>query len=548
MPVFTDVTAEAGLGDFRHDIGAYGEKLFPESMGSGGGFIDYDGDGWIDILLVGGGTFRGSGQEWPVPALWLYRNNGDGTFSLKIEEAGLGNLTTYGFGIAVADYDNDGDQDFYFTTLYENMLFRNDGGVFTEVAEAAGVTGGMAWGTSAIFFDADRDGWADLYNANYVEWSLETDLWCTFDGVIKSYCTPEIYPGISGRFYHNNGDGTFTDQTESAGFNPAPGKALGVAEFDFNHDGWSDIMVTEDTQPSLLYVNNGDGTFEEKGARCGVAYDEHGRARAGMGIDAGVVDNSGEVTVFTANFSKEMIGVFRHIGNGLFIDRSAVSKIGRPSLMKLTFCLFLLDFDLDGDLDLFAANGHVQMEIDHTQDGITYRETPYLFVNNGNGIFEEVGGTIGGVFTQPIVARSASYADFDRDGDVDIMITESDGPVHLWRKELTPGANFLRVHLEGRESNRDGLGARIVAIVGNQRMERRVRTGSSIFSTSEKTATFGLGEATSVDTLVVYWPSGRVERFAEIVEVDREIKIVEGSGTAMASPLPGKKVIADPNA
>lgn len=548
MPAFTDVTVEAGLGDFRHDMGAYGQKLFPESMGSGGGFIDYDGDGWIDILLVGGGTFRGSGQEWPVPALWLYRNNGDGTFSLKTEEAGLGNLTTYGFGIAVADYDNDGDQDFYLTSLYENMLFRNDGGVFTEVGEAAGVTGGMFWSTSAIFFDADKDSWVDLYMANYVEWSLETDLWCTLDGVTRSYCTPEIYPGLSGRFYHNNGDGTFTDQTESAGFHPVPGKSLGIAELDFNRDGWPDLMVTNDTQPNLLFVNNGDGTFEEKGALSGIAYDENGRARAGMGVDAGIVDNSGEVTVFVANFSKEMIGVFRHAGNGLFIDRAAASKIGRPSLMRLTFALFLFDFDLDGDLDLFAANGHVQMEIDHTQDGITYRETPYLFINNGNGIFEEVSETIGGVFTEPIVARSATYADFDRDGDVDIMITESNGPVHLWRKEQTPGVNFLRVRLEGHESNRDGLGARVIAIVGGQRMERRIRNCMSIFSTSEKTATFGLAEATSVDSLVVYWPSGRVERFAEIVQVNREIQLVEGSGTMLASPLPGKKVVDDPDA
>ncbi|MEE9166474.1 MAG: CRTAC1 family protein [Candidatus Neomarinimicrobiota bacterium] len=531
---FIDVTREAGLGDFRHETGAFGGKLFPESMGSGGGFIDYDNDNWPDILLVGGG-------EWPshetkhVPALWLYHNNGDGTFTLKTEEAGLGGISAYGFGVTVADYDNDGDQDFYFTTLSRNMLFRNEKGVFFEVGEISGSSGEPSWGTSAIFFDADRDGWVDLYVGNYVEWSPENDLLCTLDGVNKDYCTPELYIGVPGRYYRSNGDGTFMDETETAGFLPAPGKTLGVTEFDFNRDGWVDLVVANDTQRDLLYVNNGDGTFTEKGALFGVAYDEHGRARAGMGIDAGVVDKSGEETIFVGHFSKEMIGVFRYGAGGLFEERSAISRIGRPSLMRLTFGIFLFDVDLDGDLDLFTANGHVQPDIELTQDGISYSQPPYLFLNKGDGTFEDVASTSGEGFIEPVVGRGAAYADFDRNGKLDIMVTENGGPVHLWRNN-SAGNRFLRVRLEGSKSNRDGISSRLVAWVNDQRMERRIRTGSSFLSSSEKTATFGLGEATFVDSLLVYWPSGLVEHFSE-VSADQEVQLVEGSGSLVRNPM-----------
>ncbi len=543
LPAFTDITAEAGLGEFWYENGATGEKWFPESMGSGGGFIDYDGDGWIDILLVGGGTWSEREDEL-VPALWLYRNNGDGTFSLRTDEAGLGGIFAYGLGISVADYDNDGDEDFYFTTLRDNMLFRNDGGRFTDVGQASGAIGEPAWSTNAIFFDADQDGWLDLYVGNYVDWSIEDDLWCTLDGVTKSYCTPELYSGIPSRFYRNNGDGTFIDQTEAAGFLPAPGKTLGAVELDFNKDGWPDLVVACDTQRNLLYENNGDGTFTEKGAISGIAYDENGGARAGMGIDVGIVDHTGEETVFVGNFSREMIGVFRHVGNGLFIDRAAVSKIGRPSLLTLTFGLFLFDPDLDGDLDLFTANGHVQVEIDYTEDGITYKEPPHLFINRGDGIFEDVAKAAGGVLSRPIVGRGAAYADIDRDGDQDILITTNNGPAYLWRNDQQNG-HFLRVQLEGRQSNRNAIGIRIVAVVGDRRMERRIRTGSSFLSQMEKTVTFGLGASTIIDSLIIYWRNGRVARFAD-VGADQEVRIVEGADTLERQPLPGLVALAAP--
>ncbi len=534
LMAFTDVTAEAGLGGFRYETGATGEKWYPESMGPGGGFIDYDGDEWIDILLVGGGALNKREDEL-VPALWLYRNNGDGTFSLKTDEAGLDGIHTYGWGISVADYDNDGDEDFYFSTLYENMLFRNDGGWFTDVSEASGACSNAEYSSSILFFDADRDGWLDLYVGNYIDWTIENDLWCTADGVTKDYCTPELYTGVPSRFYRNNGDGTFTDQTEAAGFLPVPGKALGVAELDFNKDGWSDLVVSCDTEPDLLYENNQDGTFSERGAISGIAYNIHGLTRAGMGIDVGVVDNTGEETIFVGNFAREMIGVFRHMGNGIFVNRSAASKIGYTSRLTLTFGLFLFDVDWDGDLDLFTANGHIMTEIEKTEDGLLYKEPPHLFLNRGDGVFEDAAGAIGGVFSRRILGRGAAYADYDRDGDQDILIPSNEGPAYLWRNDRKTG-HGLRVKLEGRESNRNAIGARIVVAVGDQRMERRVRTGSSYLSQMEKTVTFGLGESTIIDSLLIYWPSGNEIYFAD-VEAGQEIRLVEGSDTFESSPF-----------
>jgi hypothetical protein len=341
--------------------------------------------------------------------------------------------------------------------------------------------------------------------------------------------------GTPSRFYHNNGDGTFSDWTARAGFLPAPGKTLGVTEYDVNGDGWSDLLVANDTQRDLFYLNDGDGTFTEQGALSGMAYDENGKARAGMGIDIGVVDETGEPTLFVGNFSKEMIGVYRHAGNGLFVDRAGSSQIGRPSLLTLTFGLFLFDVDLDGDLDLFAANGHVQPEIEQTQEGIGYAEVPHLFVNQGDGNFEDVAPTLTRSLARPIVARGAAYADYDRDGDLDVLLTENGGPAHLFRNDQQAGRS-LRIHLEGQASNRDGLSARVVVRVGTQRMERFVRTGSSFLSVSEKEATFGLGTADRVDSLIVYWPSGQIDRHAGLT-AGVEVLVTEGVDTPAVHPF-----------
>ena len=531
---FTDVTGDAGLGGFLHATGAFGEKWFPETMGSGAGFIDYDGDGWQDVVIVGGGVWPERNDPAP-PALELYRNNGDGTFTRRTGEAGLDRISTYGLGLAAADYDNDGDQDLFVSTLYENLLFRNDGGVFTEVGRPAGFAGEKEWSTSVLFFDADRDGWVDLYVGNYVVWGPDHDLWCTMDGATKSYCTPQAYVGLPGRYYHNNGNGTFTDQTETAGLLPSPGKTLGVAEMDFNEDGWSDLIVANDTERNLLFENNGDGSFTEKSVVSGVAFDENGKARAGMGIDAADVDNNGHTSIFIGHFATEMIGVFRYVGNGLFVDRAAVSRVGQASLMTLTFGLVLFDADLDGYLDLFAANGHIAEEVEKLQDGITYRQQQQLFMNQRDGRFVDVSGSLEGAFTDRIVARGVAYADYDRDGDLDLLLTENGGPVRLWRNEIINGrrrpgdVSFLRVRLEGAESNRDALGAQIVAVVGENRMTRRVRTGSSFLSQSELPITFGLDGASGLDSLLVYWPSGHTDAFAGL-EANQQVWIREGTG------------------
>ncbi len=540
---FTDVTETAGLEAFRHVTGAFGKRWFPESMGSGCGFVDYDGDGWQDILLVGGGTWpeHSGREEVPVDALRLFRNNGDGSFTDVTAEVGLAGIHAYGIGVTAADYDNDGDQDLYLTTLGHNLLFRNERSevtqasdvdetgarAFVEVGRQAGVDGGSRWSTSALFFDADRDGHVDLYVGNYVDWSPENDLVCMLEGMIRSYCTPEMYEGVPSRFFHNNGDGTFSDWTEQAGFLPAPGKTLGVAEYDVNGDGWPDLVVANDTHRDLFYLNNGDGTFSEQGALSGMAYDQNGKARAGMGIDIGVVDKSGEPTLFVGNFSKEMISVFRHTADGLFVDRAAISQIGRPSLLTLTFGLFLFDVDLDGDLDLYTANGHVQPEIEQTQEGIRYAQASHVFLNQGDGIFEDVVPTLGGALARPIVGRCAAYADVDRDGDLDVLLTENGGPAHLLRNDLRAG-HSLRVKLEGRASNRDGLSSRVVAHVGEQNMERFVRTGSSFLAVSEKEVTFGPGSVDRVDELIVYWPSGQIDRH-EGLPAGAEVVITEGA-------------------
>lgn len=540
---FIDVTRQVGLGDFRHETGAIGAKWFPETMGGGAGFIDYDGDEWLDILLVAGGFWPDSlieqgdaeSRSEETAPLRLYRNTGDGTFIDVTERVGLHHIRAYGFGVVAADFDNDGDEDFYLTTLGENMLFRNDGGHFVEIGRQAGVAGPAVWSTSAIFFDADRDGHLDLYVGNYVDWSPENDVFCTVDGATKAYCQPTLYTGLSGNFYHNDGDGTFTEMTDGAGFGGAPGKTLGVAELDFNRDGWPDLVVANDTERDLLFENNGDGTFTENGVLSGIAFDSQGRATGGMGVDVGVVDDTGHESIFIGNFSNEMIGVYRHEGNGRFLDRAAVSKIGRPSLRRVTFGLFLFDADLDGRLDVFAANGNIREEAG-ADGGVPFRQTAQLFLNQGEGVFEVAQSSSDDALARQLVGRGAAYGDYDRDGDLDLLVVENGGGACLWQNAVQE-RNALRVRLEGAESNRDGIGAEVEIAVGKNRNRRRVRTGSSYLSQSEKTVTFGLGAAERVDSLIVRWPSGRIDRFANISASPRQIRVVEGMPALATHPV-----------
>lgn len=531
---FTDVTETAGI-NFTHYNGSYGKKYFPEMAGPGGGWLDYDNDGWQDILLVQGKNWESNPGE--DPSLKLYRNLGDGTFSDVTAAAGL-DVTVYGMGMAAADYDNDGDSDLIITCVGPNKFFRNDGGKFTEVGEAIGVAD-PAWSASAMFFDYDLDGWLDLYVCNYVKWTEETDIWCSLDGKSKGYCTPEVYTGEPSRLYRNRGDGSYEDVTETSGiFNPK-GKALGVALLDFNDDGWPDISIANDTQPDFLYKNNGKGadgkvTFSEIGLMSGFALDESGKARAGMGIDVGVVDHTGEETIFVGNFSNEMIGVYRDLGNGSYVDRAAVSQIGNASLRYLTFGVFLFDADLDFDLDLFGVNGHVQPEIEEIQQAVTFRQPSLLFENQGKGKFKNISGSAGEIISKPLVGRGCAYADYDRDGDLDILIINNNSPALLLRNELinevnTTGPGYLRVKLEGTTSNRDAIGSRVQANISGKSLPLVVKTGSTYLSQSELILTFGTGSHSLVDSLTVNWPNGEQQLFQDI-KTGQEILIREGEG------------------
>jgi hypothetical protein len=533
VPTFSDVTAKAGIR-FRHNSGAFGKKYLPETMGSGCAFVDVDNDGWPDILLV-------NSRNWPgrpgaASYMALYRNNRDGTFTDMTRQSGLA-VSMYGLGAAAGDYDNDGNVDLYITALDGNHLYRNQGGGrFIDVTAAARV-GAQAFSTGALWFDYDRDGRLDLFVTNYVEWSIEKDLFCTLDGTRKSYCTPESYKGRSPSLFHNRGDGTFEDVTRKAGVYDPTSKGLGVAMLDYDNDGWPDMIVTNDTQPNRLYRNQRNGTFTDVGMTAGVAFDEAGVARAGMGVDAADFDGSGRPGIVIGNFSNQMMTLYANEGNGLFIDEAPTSSIGRASLLTLTFACFFFDADLDGLIDIFAANGHVADDISAVQPKVTYAEPPHLFRNLGGRRFESVTARAGAAFQQPAVARGAAYADIDNDGDLDLLITANNGPARLLRNDGGNRNHMLRVRTVGTTANRDGIGAKVRISLDNGASQwGLVRTGSSYLSQSELTLTFGLGSATAVKAIEVTWPDGRVEALPR-TSADETITVMQGSGIIRATPV-----------
>ncbi|MCB1019921.1 MAG: VCBS repeat-containing protein, partial [Acidobacteria bacterium] len=382
---FVDVTEPAGIR-FTHNNGSAGKKYLPETLGSGVVFFDYDGDGWDDLFFVNSKSWKAGGAP-SYPA--LYRNRQDGTFEDVTAKAGLAR-ETFGMGAAAADYDNDGDADLYVSAYGSDLLYRNEGdGTFTEVAAASGVSN-PNFGTSVAWLDYDKDGLLDVFVANYVQWSPEKDLWCSLDGQSKSYCTPESYDGVSSRLFRNVDGKRFEDATKAAGLYDETEKSLGVAVFDFDSDGWVDLFLANDTQPNKLYRNNGDGTFVEQGMTAGVAFAEDGRARGAMGVDAADYDGSGKPHLVVGNFSNEMITLYHNEGQGLFLDEAPRSEIGQSSLLSLTFGAFFFDYDLDGRLDVFAANGHLDPEVENVQPNVTYRQPALLYRNVGEGKFRRM--------------------------------------------------------------------------------------------------------------------------------------------------------------
>jgi hypothetical protein len=529
---FSDVTSQAGIR-FRHNSGASGRKYLPETMGSGAAFLDVDEDGWQDVFLVNSRNWPGRKGAPSFPA--LYRNRGNGTFADVTAAAGL-QVELYGLGVASADYDNDGLVDLYVTALGRNRLFRNLGGLrFGDVTDRAGV-GDSGFSTCAAWFDYDRDGRLDLFVCHYVEWSIEKDLYCTLDGTSKSYCTPESYAGQSSSLYRNKGDGTFENVTRAAGLHDPSSKALGVALVDVNADGWMDLFVANDTQPNRLYRNNHKGTFTDIGVISGVAFNEAGVARAGMGVDAADYDGSGRQSLVIGNFSNEMMALYTNEGSGLFIDQAPATVIGRASLLTLTFACFFFDYDLDGLPDIFAANGHVADDITRVQPNVKYAQPPHLFRNLGSKRFEEASRQVGTSFQQPMVARGAAYGDYDRDGDLDLLISTNNGPARLLRNDGDTRNNGIRVTTIGTSGNRDGIGARVQAFIGGKPGPwALVKTGSSYLSQSELPVTLGLGAVTAISGLRVTWPNGRVDNLPAL-EANQHVTVQEGKGVVRATP------------
>ena len=523
---FTDITTRAGI-DFVHEAGAYGERLLPETMGGGVAFFDYDNDGDQDLLLVNSTTW-----PWrPPPATpatsKLYRNRGDGSFEDVSEATGMA-LVLYGMGVATGDFDGDGFVDVFVTAVGENRLFRNSSGEgFVDVTAEAGVAGSPdSWSTSAAFIDIDGDGDLDLFACNYVAWSPEIDREVDYrlTGIGRAYGPPTDFPGTDSYLYRNDG-GTFVDISEHAGVrvaNPSTGqpvgKALAVLPVDVDGDRRPDLVVANDTVRNFLFLNQGEGRFREAGVDMGLAFDAGGASTGAMGVDAARFDNDDKLAVVIGNFANEMSSFYvARPGEGLFSDDAIVSGVGAPSRRALTFGVFFFDADLDGRLDMLAANGHVEPEIRRVQASQSYGQPIQLFWNCGKDcprryeLLDQVGD-----LDAPIVGRGAAYADIDNDGDLDIAITQVGGRAVLLRNDQALGDNWIRVNLASESANRHAIGAVVTATVGDRRQVRVVNPARSYLSQVELPVTFGLGDARRLDELTVHWPSGAQETWQDL--------------------------------
>jgi hypothetical protein len=527
---FTDITDQAGI-DFVHINGAYGERLLPETMTGGGGFLDYDNDGDQDIILINATYWPDQAQQ-EKPTSRLYNNDGNGNFTDVTEATGMA-INSYGMGVAVADYDNDGWDDVYITTLHRNYLLHNEQGRFVDVSEASGAAGfDKEWSTAAVFFDFDNDSDLDLFVANYIEWSPEINMEIDFrvTGIGKSYSTPTHYAGARSRLFRNEGDGTFTDISLSSGVH-LPGKALAATAVDYDHDGLLDIFVANDTVQNFLFQNKGNGKFEEVGALEGIAFNTKGEATGAMGMDTAWFRNDVDLGVVIGNFANEMSSLFVTVdGKTPFADEALLEGLGADSRLALTFGVFFFDYDLDGRLDLLQANGHLENEINKVQPSQHYEQPVQLFWNckgeTCNNRFILVENT--GDLSTPVVGRGASYADIDSDGDLDVMITQPDRQTKLYRNDQNTGHHWLRIVLEGSPDNKNAIGAIVELTVAGVTQRRIITSGRSFLSQIELPVTFGLGSATEVDSLLITWPNGQ-QQSVTIDQVDQQITIKQST-------------------
>lgn len=538
---FRDVSAESGIS-FQHRSGARGKKYMPETVGSGCAFLDYDGDGRLDLFYINSTDWPGPGAASHYPA--LYRNKGDGTFQDVTRAAGLA-LNVYGMGACVADYDNDGDADLFLTCIGPNHLFRNDGrGRFRDVTAEAGVAGrpvepgGLKWkwSSSAAWVDYDRDGLLDLFVENYVKWTPATDPFCGVPGQ-KAYCAPNSFEGVASLLYRNLGAGRFQDVSDRTGIAEHVGKSFGIAVSDYNHDGWPDLAVSNDTKENFLFINREGRGFEERGLEAGIAVSPGGTARAGMGIDAADWRNDGTFGLVIGNFSREGLALYQGPAAGQgnqFREVSYPANIGETSLLSLTFGVFFFDFDLDGRQDIFAANGHID-DFVHTRDSmVRYEQPPLLYRGERENRFTEVTSQSGPAMTARRVLRGCAHGDVDDDGDPDVAVVWNNRRGELWRNEGGSGARWIGLRLRGTKSNRDGIGALVRVTAGGTTQSAYRHSGGSFLSDHDPRLVFGLGGAARADKIAVEWPSGQAAEFTN-VEQGRYYDLVEGAAQLQRS-------------
>ncbi len=533
--VFIDISGSAGI-HFIHDNAASKEKYLIETMGSGCGWIDYNGDGLMDLYLVNGAVTQVHHPEI-IPTSSLYRNNGDGTFSDVTEKASVGAKGLFGMGVAVGDYDNDGLQDLFVAGYDRSILFRNTGqGVFSDETDQAGVSNSGRWGSSAAWFDYNRDGQLDLIIANYVDWTPEGNVRCGNPGEdFRAYCHPDTYQGQSPTLYLNQGKGKFKDVSKSSLLSLSRASGLGVVTFDYDLDGWQDIFIANDAMANSLFRNNGDGTFEEVAYSSGIALSEDGIAEAGMGTDAADTNGDGWMDVFITHLDFEHDRLYWNLRQGTFEDRTFASKLGYATFNYSGFGTKFFDYNNDGAKDLLIANGHILDNIHLYHAEVTYAEPNLLYKNDGTGRFSKTSDGVRGDLQQHFVSRGAAVADFDNDGDIDVLVSNNGQRAQLLRNDGGNRNQWLQIQLLGKESNRDGVGARVKVVAGDLTQYEERKGGSSYQSAQDPRLHFGLGHRDVVDSIEVTWPSGLREAFHS-VESNRTIMIEEGTGTALDVP------------